>query len=63
MEKIPQHCLTIPKAHGEVMQGEQRDYGSVTSDFSLLLMIASIVWKASCGKCATHGYYTQTYYP
>lgn len=45
------------------MQGEQRDYGSVTSDFSLLLMIASIVWKASCGKCATHGYYTQTYYP
>ncbi len=45
------------------MQGEQRDYGSVTSDFSLLLLIASIVWKASCGKRSTHGYYTQTYYP
>lgn len=54
---------TLPKAHGEVVQGEQRDYGSVTSDFSLLLLIASIVWKASCGKRSTHGYYTQTYYP
>lgn len=51
------------KAHREVIQGERRDYGSVTSDFSLLLMIASIVWKASCGMCATHGYYMQTYYP
>lgn len=41
------------------MQGEQADYGSVASDFSLLLLIASIVWKASCGKRATHGYYTR----
>lgn len=31
--------------------------------FSLLLMIAGVLLKASCGKCATHGYYTQTYYP
>lgn len=52
-------------AHGEVVQGEQSDYGSAASDFSLLLLllIASIVWKASCGKRSTHGYYTGTYYP
>lgn len=34
----------------------------MTSDFSLLLLIASIVWTASCGKRST-GYYTQIYYP
>lgn len=53
---------TLPNACREAVQDERRDYGSVTSDFSLLL-IASVVWKASCGKRATHGYYTQTYYP
>ena len=54
------------KTRSEVLQGElgerERDYGSVTSDFSLLLLIASIVWTASCGKRST-GYYTQIYYP
>lgn len=39
---------SLPAAHTEVVQGERGDYGSVTSDFSLLLLIASIVWKASC---------------
>lgn len=63
-KNIPCHCsLILLKAQRKVEQGEPRDYGSVTSDFSLLLLIASIVWKASCGKRATHGYYTQTYYP
>lgn len=31
--------------------------------FPLLLMIASIVWRASCGKCSTHRYHTHAYYP
>lgn len=37
---------TFPKAHREAAHEEQRDYGSVTSDFFLLLMIVSIVWKS-----------------
>ncbi len=53
----------LPKAHRDVVRSERRDYGSVTSDFSLLVLIASIVWKASCRKGSTHGYYTQSYYP
>lgn len=60
---IAQLFKTFPNAGREVVQGERRDYGSVTSDLSLLLLIASIVWKASCGRRSTHGYYTQTYYP
>lgn len=31
--------------------------------FPLLLLIASIVWRASCGKCSAHRYHTHAYYP
>ena len=54
---------SLPIAHWEGVHGEHRDYGSLASVFSLLLLIAGFVWKASRGKCLTRGCYTQSYYP
>lgn len=48
---------TFPKAHKESVHAQWRDYGSVTWDFSLLLLITCIVWLASRGKRSTLGYY------
>lgn len=52
--------VTFPKAHKASVHGECRDYGSVTLDFSPLLLITCIVWLASLGKRSTRGYYAHT---